>query len=136
MKTRRKTASAKALVFSPLFRQRRAISQSSHAFVLRITACLGGKTGTANKINPVTKGYDDDRQVVSFLGYIAGGDGPRLGGIVIIDEPRLAEHLNYGGRLAAPLFRRIAEKAMAYYDVPALFAFNERAAKPGVGKNR
>lgn len=97
---------------------------------------IGGKTGTANKINPVTKGYDDDRQVVSFLGYIAGGEGPRLAGIVIIDEPRLAEHLNYGGRLAAPLFRRIAEKAMAYYDVPALFAFNERAAKPGVGKNR
>jgi cell division protein FtsI/penicillin-binding protein 2 len=89
---------------------------------------IGGKTGTANKINPLTKRYDDHRQVVSFLGYISAGDGPRLAGIVIVDEPRLDEHLNYGGRLAAPLFRRIAEKAMAYYDVPAFFAVNERAA--------
>jgi cell division protein FtsI/penicillin-binding protein 2 len=97
---------------------------------------IGGKTGTANKINPLTKGYDDHRQVVSFLGFISGNDGPRLGGIVIIDEPRLAENLNYGGRLAAPLFRRIAEKAMAYYGVPALFAVNERAAEAAGGKKR
>ena len=97
---------------------------------------IGGKTGTANKINPITRGYDDHRQVVSFLGFISGGDGPRLGGIVIIDEPRLAENLNYGGRLAAPLFRRIAEKAMAYYGVPALFAVNDRAAGTAGGKKR
>jgi len=97
---------------------------------------IGGKTGTANKINPRTKSYDDHRQVVSFLGFISGGDGPRLGGIVIIDEPRLAENLNYGGRLAAPLFRRIAEKAMAYYGVPALFAVNERATEAVGGKKR
>ena len=89
---------------------------------------IGGKTGTANKINPVTKNYDKHRQVVSFLGYISAGDGPRLAGIVIVDEPKLEEHMNYGGRLAAPLFRRIAEKAMAYYDVPAQFAVNERPA--------
>ena len=87
---------------------------------------VGGKTGTANKINPVTKTYDRHRQVVSFLGYISGSDGPRLAGIVIVDEPRLDAHMNYGGRLAAPLFRRIAEKAMAYYNVPAHFAVNER----------
>jgi cell division protein FtsI/penicillin-binding protein 2 len=88
---------------------------------------IGGKTGTANKINPRTKHYDDHRQVVSFLGFISATDGPRLAGLVIVDEPRLAEHLNYGGRLAAPLFRRIAEKAMAYYEVPAQFAVNDKA---------
>lgn len=97
---------------------------------------IGGKTGTANKINPKTKRYDNDRQVVSFLGYVSAGDGPRLGGIVIVDEPRLAEHLNYGGRLAAPLFRRIAEKAMAYYNVPALFAVNEQAVRAANSKKR
>ncbi|HWB02518.1 MAG TPA: penicillin-binding protein 2 [Verrucomicrobiales bacterium] len=97
---------------------------------------IGGKTGTANKVNPVTKSYDDNRQTVSFLGYVAGSDGPKLGGLIIIDEPKLAEHLNYGGRLAAPLFRRIAEKAMAYYDVPAQFAVVDKAAKPAAAKHR
>ncbi len=83
---------------------------------------IGGKTGTANKLNPVTKRYDNHRQVVSFLGYIANAAGPQLAGIVIIDEPKLDETMNYGGRLAAPLFRRIAEAAMHYYEVPAQFA--------------
>jgi hypothetical protein len=41
---------------------------------------------------------------------------------VIVDEPKLDETMNYGGRLAAPLFRRIAEAAMKYYEVPAQFA--------------
>lgn len=90
---------------------------------------IGGKTGTSNKINSKTKTYDRDRQVVSFLGYIAASDGPRLAGLVIIDEPKLAEHMNYGGKLAAPLFRRIAEKAMNYYEVPAFFAVNEATGK-------
>ncbi len=89
---------------------------------------IGGKTGTVDKVNPLTKTYDHNRQTVSFLGYISGTGGPRLAGLVVIDEPRLAEHLNFGGRLAAPLFRRIAEKAMAYYDVPAQFAANDKAA--------
>jgi cell division protein FtsI/penicillin-binding protein 2 len=97
---------------------------------------VGGKTGTANKVNPATKQYDNSRQTVSFLGYISGTDGPKLGGLVVIDEPKLAEHLNYGGRLAAPLFRRIAEKAMAYYDVPAQFAVNDKAVKPAAAKHR
>jgi cell division protein FtsI/penicillin-binding protein 2 len=98
---------------------------------------IAGKTGTANKVNPATKQYDTSRQTVSFLGYVSGSEGPRLGGLVIIDEPKLAEHLNYGGRLAAPLFRRIAEKAMAYYDVPAQFAVNDKsAAKPAAAKHR
>lgn len=83
---------------------------------------IGGKTGTANKINPVTKGYDKHRQVVSFLGFIADATGPRLAGICIVDEPKLQDHMNYGGKLAAPLFRRIMERAMAYYEIAPTFA--------------
>jgi cell division protein FtsI (penicillin-binding protein 3) len=97
---------------------------------------IAGKTGTANKLNAQRTDYDNTRQMVSFLGYVSGSDGPRLGGLVVIDEPKLAEHLNYGGRLAAPLFRRIAEKAMAYYDEPAQFAVNDKAVKPAPAKHR
>ena len=90
---------------------------------------IGGKTGTANKLKLTGPGYDKNRQVVSFLGYIASSKGPQLAGLVIVDEPKLADHLEFGGRLAAPLFRRIAEKAMTYYEVPAFFAVNETAGK-------
>lgn len=90
---------------------------------------IGGKTGTANKWNNTAKRYDDHRQVVSFLGYISNASGPQLAGIVIVDEPKLDETMNYGGRLAAPLFRRIAEAAMKYYEVPAQFAGTAPAGK-------
>jgi len=83
---------------------------------------IGGKTGTANKINASGIGYDKHRDVVSFLGYISNAEGPQLAGIVIIDEPKLPEVMSYGGKLAAPLFRRIAEAAMKYYELPAQFA--------------
>jgi len=83
---------------------------------------IGGKTGTARKWNSAIKNYDRSKQVVSFLGYISNAEGPQLAGIVIVDEPKLDETMNYGGRLAAPLFRRIAEAAMKYYEVPAQFA--------------
>lgn len=84
---------------------------------------IGGKTGTAKKVNEKNPaaGYDNNRRVVSFLGYISSASGPRLAGICIIDEPKLAEAENYGGHLAAPLFRRVAEKAMNYYKVPPQF---------------
>jgi cell division protein FtsI/penicillin-binding protein 2 len=92
----------------------------SHAFE------IGGKTGTANKWNAKTKSYDKNRQVVSFLGYIADQTGPRLAGLCIIDEPRVSAELAYGGKLAAPLFRRVAERAMSYYEIAPAF----RAGRP------
>lgn len=97
---------------------------------------VGGKTGTAKKVNSVTKGYDDNRRVVSFMGYISSGEGPRLAGIVIVDEPKLAENMNYGGKVAGPLFRRIVEKAMAYFEVPVQFAVNSRPGAVAGKSNR
>ena len=94
---------------------------------------IGGKTGTANKIRRNGRGYDRERQVVSFLGFISAASGPRLAGICIVDEPKLASNLNYGGRLAAPLFRRIAERAMDYYEVPAQFV---ETTAPGAAPSR
>jgi hypothetical protein len=42
--------------------------------------------------------------------------------LVIVDTPKSAKHAHYGGKMAAPLFRRIAERAMAYYEVPPQFS--------------
>ena len=73
----------------------------------------GGKTGTAQK--PDNRGsYAKDRYVASFLGF-APADRPEIVVLVVIDEPK-ASH--YGGVVAAPAFKRIAEETLHYLDVP------------------
>jgi cell division protein FtsI (penicillin-binding protein 3) len=96
---------------------------------------VAGKTGTAQKAG--RGGYSADRFVGSFVGYVPA-DRPRLAILVVIDEPR-GEH--YGGTVAAPAFREIAEATLRYLGVapsipsrsigvtpPALAAFSQRKA--------
>ena len=72
-----------------------------------------GKTGTAQKAD--SRGsYADDRFVASFLGF-APADRPEIVVLVIIDEPK--RH-HYGGVVAAPAFKRIAEETLHYLNVP------------------
>lgn len=78
---------------------------------------IAGKTGTARKARTGARGYQPGHYVVSFVGFLPARK-PRLGGIVIVDTPRSTTHARYGGSIAAPLFRRIGERAMAYYEVP------------------
>ena len=73
---------------------------------------VAGKTGTAQKAS--RGGYSLDRFVGSFAGYVPA-DRPRLVILVVIDEPR-GEH--YGGIVAAPVFREIAEGSLRYLGVP------------------
>ena len=87
---------------------------------------IAGKTGTARKATTVLKdgklrtAYQGD-VICSFIGYLPA-DKPRLGGLVIIDTPRGTKHPHYGGPMASPLFRRIAERAMAYYEIVPKFS--------------
>jgi cell division protein FtsI (penicillin-binding protein 3) len=74
---------------------------------------VAGKTGTAQKAVG-RLGYIDGRYVGSFAGYVPA-DRPRLSILVVIDEPR-GEH--YGGTVAAPAFREIAEGTLRYLGVP------------------
>jgi cell division protein FtsI/penicillin-binding protein 2 len=68
---------------------------------------VAGKTGTAQKPAP-TGGYLPDRYIASFLGIVPA-DRPRLAVLVLLDEPRGAY---YGGVVAAPVFRAIANQAL------------------------
>ncbi|HEX2833300.1 MAG TPA: penicillin-binding transpeptidase domain-containing protein [Thermoanaerobaculia bacterium] len=72
---------------------------------------VAGKTGTAQKAG--RGGYSADRFVGSFAGYVPA-DRPKLSILVVIDEPR-GEH--YGGTVAAPAFREIAEASLRYLGV-------------------
>jgi len=75
---------------------------------------VGGKTGTAQKIDPATGRYSHRKVVASFVGTVPA-DAPRLVILVVIDEP---ETLRWGGSIAAPAFREIAREAMHYLQVP------------------
>ena len=73
---------------------------------------VAGKTGTAQKADPVHGGYSKKR-VGSFVGFVPAHD-PRLVALVLIDEP---ETQVYGGVVAAPAFRNIAQGALRRLDV-------------------
>ncbi|HYI12792.1 MAG TPA: penicillin-binding transpeptidase domain-containing protein [Thermoanaerobaculia bacterium] len=73
---------------------------------------VAGKTGTAQKSGG-RGGYMAGHYVGSFVGYVPA-DQPRLTILVVIDDPR-GEH--YGGVVAAPAFREIAEATLRYMGV-------------------
>lgn len=74
---------------------------------------VAGKTGTAQKADPVARGYSDER-VASFVGMVPAED-PRVVVLVVIDEPKTDV---YGGMVAAPAFKEIAAQAMVALGVP------------------
>jgi cell division protein FtsI (penicillin-binding protein 3) len=75
---------------------------------------VAGKTGTAQKADPLTHRYSLDKRFSSFVGF-APADAPRIAIGVFIDEPRGDV---YGGEVAAPVFREVAEYAMKSLGVP------------------
>jgi len=74
---------------------------------------VGGKTGTAQKVDPVTGGYSVDKRVSSFIGFVPA-EAPRLVILVVMDEP---DGQVYGGLIAAPVFSQIAAQALQYLKV-------------------
>jgi len=72
---------------------------------------IAGKTGTAQKFDPGLRAYSFNKHVASFVGF-APADQPLLTMAVVIDEPKGA--MQYGGQVAAPVFREIARKVLLY----------------------
>ncbi|MFQ5454649.1 MAG: peptidoglycan D,D-transpeptidase FtsI family protein [Nitrospirota bacterium] len=74
---------------------------------------IAGKTGTAQKIDPVTKRYSHRKSVCSFIGFFPI-DNPKVIILVVIDEP--AGYAT-GGSVAAPVFRNIAREIIYYWGI-------------------
>lgn len=73
-----------------------------------------GKTGTAQKIDPRTGRYSKDDYVSSFVGFTPAG-APKLVILVMLDSP---VGVIWGGSVAAPVFKAVAEQSLAYLQVP------------------
>lgn len=77
---------------------------------------VGGKTSTAQKVNP-KGGYFNDKVVVSFMG-MAPALEPRIVLIVAVNEPKGDEKTLFGGKVTAPAFARIADRILKHLKVP------------------
>jgi cell division protein FtsI (penicillin-binding protein 3) len=75
---------------------------------------VAGKTGTAQKLDPVTRRYSRNPGVLSFVGF-APADEPRLVMLVMLDEPK---NEKWGSEAAAPIFAAIGGEVLRYLDVP------------------
>jgi cell division protein FtsI (penicillin-binding protein 3) len=73
---------------------------------------VAGKTGTAAK--PDARGYSESKYVASFVGFVPASR-PRVVVLVTVDEPQGAI---WGGVVAAPAFRQIAEPTLQHLEVP------------------
>ena len=74
---------------------------------------VGGKTGTANKIDPETGKYVE-KYVASFVGY-APATHPGIVVAVMVDEPTNGSYS--GGQVAAPAFEQIAAFALQHLHI-------------------
>jgi cell division protein FtsI (penicillin-binding protein 3) len=74
----------------------------------------GGKTGTAQKIDPATHTYSKTMHVASFAG-IAPVNNPVIAVAVVMDNPKGSY---YGASVSAPVFAEVAQQVLEYLAVP------------------
>lgn len=72
---------------------------------------IAGKTGTAQKLDEELGRYSSARHLASFVGFVPAHD-PVISMIVVLDEPKGL--MQYGGQLAAPVFRDISARVLRY----------------------
>ncbi|MGD0480264.1 MAG: penicillin-binding protein [Terracidiphilus sp.] len=74
----------------------------------------GGKTGTAQKIDPATHRYNGALHIASFAGFAPVND-PVIAVSIILDSPKGAY---YGAAVSAPVFTEVAQQVLEYLGVP------------------
>ena len=75
---------------------------------------VAGKTGTAQQAAADGAGYDPEKLVVSFVGYLPA-EAPELLCLIAVDYP---QRKRWGGQLAAPTFKRVVERVLHLGDRP------------------
>jgi cell division protein FtsI (penicillin-binding protein 3) len=91
---------------------------------------VAGKTGTTRLVDSETGTYSTERYVSSFVGFVPA-DRPKVAIVVVVREP---EGAIYGGQVAAPFFRDIADKTLAYLNIPREDTFKDNMLLVRAGK--
>ncbi|MBZ0255607.1 hypothetical protein K8I31_06070 [bacterium] len=74
---------------------------------------IAGKTGTAQKYDPEIGTYGRGMHFASFCGFFPAED-PEIVITVVVDDP---QHAKYGGAVAGPTWKKIAEEIIAYWGI-------------------
>jgi cell division protein FtsI (penicillin-binding protein 3) len=74
----------------------------------------GGKTGTAQKVDPATHLYSKTMHIASFAGF-APVNNPVISVAVVIDDPKGGSY--YGTAVSAPVFAEVAQQVLEYLGV-------------------
>ncbi len=72
---------------------------------------VGGKTGTAQKYDPVTKKIAQGKLIASFVGF-APADDPEFVCLILVDEPQVGTI--FGSTVAAPFVKQVLEETLRY----------------------
>ncbi|KJR42430.1 stage V sporulation protein D [Candidatus Magnetoovum chiemensis] len=75
---------------------------------------VAGKTGTAQLFDKQLGRYSSKDYISSFVGFVPAKK-PAFSLVVVVRKPRGAI---YGGLVAAPFFKSIAEKSLSYLNIP------------------
>jgi cell division protein FtsI (penicillin-binding protein 3) len=75
---------------------------------------VGGKTGTAQKVDPALKTYSTKYYTASFCGMVPAME-PEIVVLVIIDEPKGSSY--YAASVASPVFASIAKRTAEYLGI-------------------
>lgn len=103
-------------------------SPKGSGFAARVPGFIvGGKTGTAQKVNPLGRGYLKGGYISSFAGFVPANN-PQYVIYVAIDHPKKAY---YGAQVAAPLFSKIASFKLRHSGVASeILAENDISIVP------
>lgn len=83
---------------------------------------IGGKTGTAQKIDTVNGGYASGKYLATFVG-MAPIDNPKYTVFVSIDEPNPS--LYYAGQIAAPVGQKVFNELFNYSELKPSGTYKE-----------
>jgi cell division protein FtsI (penicillin-binding protein 3) len=85
---------------------------------------VGGKTGTAQTVDPRTKRYSTSRYISSFVGFPIGVE-PKIVILTMLDDPR---GIYYASETAAPLFHDVLNAVVTRFGIP--MNVEQKAKKP------
>ena len=87
---------------------------------------VGGKTGTSQKL--INGKYSKQDYNSSFVGFFPA-DAPQIVCLVLVNSPQIGK---YGGSVAAPIFKNVAEKIINLN--PGAFINHQQNTEPSVQK--
>jgi cell division protein FtsI (penicillin-binding protein 3) len=113
-------AGGKSVVSAPIAREIKAILRGAveegTGTMARIPGYpIAGKTGTTQKWDEALRRYSSARHLASFAGFV-DTQPATFSMVVVIDDPQGDDQ--YGGLVAAPVFREIAHWLLLYCRIP------------------